>query len=75
MGSNREKSNFTIAILEKLPFLKGIINHFAFDGSNNIFVDFSLPGLLDPLFMLVLLLFTLDIVFILLHKSDILRLK
>ena len=37
MGSNREKSNIAIAILEKLPFLKG--NNF--DGSNNIFVDFT----------------------------------
>ena len=39
MGSNREKSYIAIAILEKLPFLKGtkIISHF--HGSNNIFVD------------------------------------
>ena len=39
MGSNREKSNIAIAILERLPFLKGkkIISHF--DGSNNIFAD------------------------------------
>ena len=37
MGSNREKSNIAIAILEKLSFLKGkkIISHFG--GSNNIF--------------------------------------
>ena len=38
-NSNREKSN--IAILEKLPFLKGNKNYFAFDGSNNIFADCS----------------------------------
>ena len=31
MGSNREKSNIAIAILEKLPFLKG--------NKNNIFVN------------------------------------
>ena len=39
MGSNREKSNIAIAILEKIPFLKGykIISHFV--GSNNIFAD------------------------------------
>ena len=39
MESNREKYNIAIAILEKLPFLKGnkIISHF--DGSNNIFAD------------------------------------
>ena len=39
MGSNKEKSNIAIAILEILPFLKGnkIISHF--DGSNNIIVD------------------------------------
>jgi hypothetical protein len=30
MGSNREKSNIAIAILEKLPFLKGNKNYFAF---------------------------------------------
>ena len=36
MGSNREKSNIAIAILEKLLFKK-IISHF--DGSNNIFSD------------------------------------
>ena len=37
MGSNREKSYITTAILEKLPILKG--NNFflsQFDGSNNI---------------------------------------
>ena len=39
MWSNRKKSNIAIAILEKLPFLKGnkIISHN--DGSNNIFAD------------------------------------
>ena len=39
MGSNREKFNIAIAILEKLPFLKGdkIISHF--HGSNNIVAD------------------------------------
>ena len=39
MGSNREKSNIAIAILKKLPFLKGnkIISNF--DGSNNILAD------------------------------------
>ena len=43
MGSNREKCNIAIAILEKLPFLKGkkIISHF--DGSNNIFSDCKSP--------------------------------
>ena len=37
MGSYREKSKIAIAILTKLPFLKGkkILSHF--DGSNNIF--------------------------------------
>ena len=30
MGGNREKSNIAIAILEKLPFLKGNKNYFAF---------------------------------------------
>ena len=40
MGSNREKSNIAIAILEKLPFLKGNKNYF--DGSNNIFTDCSI---------------------------------
>jgi hypothetical protein len=30
LGSNREKSNIAIAILEKLPFLKGTKNYFAF---------------------------------------------
>ena len=40
MGSNWEKCNIAIAILEKVPFLKGrkIISHF--DGSNNIFADY-----------------------------------
>ena len=39
MGSNTEKSIIAIAILEKLPFLKGynIISHFV--GSNNIFAN------------------------------------
>ena len=37
MGSNREKFNIAMAILVKLPFLKGTKNYFAFDGSNNIF--------------------------------------
>ena len=39
MGSNGEKSNIAIAILENLPFLKGnkIISHF--DGNNNIFAE------------------------------------
>ena len=40
MGNNREKSNIAIAIMEKLPFLKGNKNISHFDGSNNIFVDF-----------------------------------
>ena len=35
MGSNREKSNIAITILEKLPFLKG---------SNNIFADCIVCG-------------------------------
>ena len=37
MGSNKEKSNIAIAILEKLRFLKSkkTISHF--DGSTNIF--------------------------------------
>ena len=39
MGSNREKFNITIAILKKLPFLKGTKNIMHFDGSNDIFVD------------------------------------
>ena len=39
MGRNREKSNIAIAILEKIPFLKGNNNINYFDGSNNIFVD------------------------------------
>ena len=30
MGSNREKSNIATAILEKLSFLKGNKNYFAF---------------------------------------------
>ena len=30
MGSNREKTNIAIAILEKLPSLKGNKNYFAF---------------------------------------------
>jgi hypothetical protein len=30
MGGNREKSSIAIAILEKLPFLKGRKNYFAF---------------------------------------------
>ena len=39
MWSKREKWYTAIAILEKLPFLKGnkIISYF--DGSNNIFID------------------------------------
>ena len=43
MGSNKEKSNIAIAILEKIPFLKGkqIISYF--DGSNNIFADCTYP--------------------------------
>ena len=41
MGSNREKSNIAIAIFEKLPFLKGKKNISHFDGSNNIFGDYS----------------------------------
>ena len=40
MGSNREKSNIAIEILEKLPFLKGNKNYF--DVSNNIFTDRSI---------------------------------
>jgi hypothetical protein len=32
MGSNREESNIAIAILEKLPILKGTKNNFAFWG-------------------------------------------
>ena len=39
MGSNREKSNIAIEILEKLPFLNGKKNISHFDGSNNIFAD------------------------------------
>ena len=39
MGSNTEKFNIAIAILEKLSFLKCKKNYFAFDGSNNIFAD------------------------------------
>ena len=39
MGSNREKSNIAIAILEKLPSLMSNKNYSLFDGSNNIFVD------------------------------------
>ena len=42
MGSNREKSNIAIAILEKLPFLKGNKKISHFDGSNNIFADCNL---------------------------------
>ena len=30
MGSNREKFNIAIAILEKLPFIKGNKNYFVF---------------------------------------------
>jgi hypothetical protein len=30
MGSKREKSNIAIAILEKLPLLKGKKNYFSF---------------------------------------------
>ena len=37
MGSNKEKDNIAIAILEKLPFLKGKKNISHCDGSNNIF--------------------------------------
>ena len=43
MGSNIEKSNITIAILEKLPFLKIKIFFSYFDGSNIIFADCTLP--------------------------------
>jgi len=39
MGSNREKSNIAIAILEKLTLLKVTKIILYFDGSNNIFVD------------------------------------
>ena len=43
MGSNGEKSNVALAILEKLPFVKEgkvrVTSHF--DGSNNIFADCS----------------------------------
>ena len=39
MGSNREKSNIAIVILEKLT---KIISHF--EGSNNIFADCTLDG-------------------------------
>ena len=39
MGSNREKSNIAIAILEKLPFLKGNKIISCFDGNNNISAD------------------------------------
>ena len=42
MGSNREKSNIAIAMLEKLPFLKGNKNYFTFYGSNNNFADCTL---------------------------------
>ena len=49
MGSNREKSNIAIAILEKLPFLKvtKIISHFG--GSNSIFADFTTTHLIQLL--------------------------
>ena len=39
LESNREKYNIALAILEKLPFLKGTKNISHFNGSNNIFVD------------------------------------
>ena len=40
MVSNREKCNIAIAILAKLPFLKGTKkNILHFGGSNNIFAD------------------------------------
>ena len=39
MGSNREKSNIAIAILEKLSYLKGNKNISHFDDSNNILAD------------------------------------
>ena len=41
MGSNREQSNIANAILKKLPFLKGTKNISYFDGSNNIFADYT----------------------------------
>ena len=39
MESNREKSIIAIAILEKLPIIKGKKIISRFDGSNNIFAD------------------------------------
>ena len=38
-GAIEEKYNIAIAILKKLPYLKGNKNYLHFDGSNNIFVD------------------------------------
>ena len=43
MGSNREKYNIAIAILEKWSFRKGSKKNSHFDGSNNIFADCRLP--------------------------------
>ena len=40
MGSNGKKCKIAIAILEKLLFLKGNQNNFAF-GSNNILGDYK----------------------------------
>ena len=40
MGSDREKSNIAISILEKLPLLKGNKIYSYFDGSNNNRSDF-----------------------------------
>ena len=45
MGSNRDKSNIAIAILEKLPFLKGKKKKIHFDGSNNVFGDCNVCGI------------------------------
>ena len=41
MGSNREKSNISIAILGNLPFLRVTKIILLFDGSNNIFADYN----------------------------------
>ena len=43
MGSNREKSNIAIAILEILAFLNFTNTYFAFWVTNNIFVDCNTP--------------------------------
>ena len=40
MGSNREKSNIAIAILEKLPFLNGNKNYWSLNKDQGSFLDF-----------------------------------